>query len=288
MRDTQMASTTEYEDERINLSKDAPKQARPRKKILVPPKPHEKRYSSFNKPQITLDTETTGLDPDKGDRILEIGCVRLNGREISLDSDDYLQIYINPERDIPEETTAIHGITNEKVKDCPVFADIVDEFLDFVSDTELLIHNAKFDVGFINMELERLGRGRLEDYVAQITDTLEIAREMYPGRRVSLDGLCLMHKIDNSARVFHGALLDSQLLAEVYLTMTRGQGEIDLDNWGDAVEIPPEIIARLTMPEPSPEELAEHEKMLDKADKQCKATCAWRKALGIGVEEKAS
>ncbi|MFR6360056.1 MAG: hypothetical protein ACLUNV_10855 [Sutterella wadsworthensis] len=112
------------------------------------------------------------------------------------------------------------------------------------------------------MELERLGRGRLEDYVAQITDTLEIAREMYPGRRVSLDGLCLMHKIDNSARVFHGALLDSQLLAEVYLTMTRGQGEIDLDNWGDAVEIPPEIIARLTMPEPSPEELAEHEKML--------------------------
>ena len=248
MRNTQMASTTEYEDERVNLSKDAPKQARPRKKILVPPKPHEKRYSSFNKPQITLDTETTGLDPDKGDRILEIGCVRLNGREISLDPDDYLQIYINPERDIPEETTAIHGITNEKVKDCPVFADIVDEFLDFVSDTELLIHNAKFDVGFINMELERLGRGRLEDYVAQITDTLEIAREMYPGRRVSLDGLCLMHKIDNSARVFHGALLDSQLLAEVYLTMTRGQGEIDLDNWGDAVEIPPEIIARLTAP----------------------------------------
>lgn len=288
MRNTQMASTTEYEDERVNLSKDAPKQARPRKKILVPPKPHEKRYSSFNKPQITLDTETTGLDPDKGDRILEIGCVRLNGREISLDPDDYLQIYINPERDIPEETTAIHGITNEKVKDCPVFADIVDEFLDFVSDTELLIHNAKFDVGFINMELERLGRGRLEDYVAQITDTLEIAREMYPGRRVSLDDLCLMHKIDNSARVFHGALLDSQLLAEVYLTMTRGQGEIDLDNWGDAVEIPPEIIARLTMPEPSPEELAEHEKMLDKADKQCKATCAWRKALGIGVEEKES
>ncbi len=96
-----MASTTEYEDERVNLSKDAPKQARPRKKILVPPKPHEKRYSSFNKPQITLDTETTGLDPDKGDRILEIGCVRLNGREISLDPDDYLQIYINPERDIP-------------------------------------------------------------------------------------------------------------------------------------------------------------------------------------------
>ena len=159
MRNTQMASTTEYEDERVNLSKDAPKQARPHKKILVPPKPHEKRYSSFNKPQITLDTETTGLDPDKGDRILEIGCVRLNGREISLDPDDYLQIYINPERDIPEETTAIHGITNEKVKDCPVFADIVDEFLDFVSDTELLIHNAKFDVGFINMELERLGRG---------------------------------------------------------------------------------------------------------------------------------
>lgn len=169
--------------------------------------------------------------------------MRLNGREISLNPDDYLQIYINPERDIPEETTAIHGITNEKVKDCPVFADIVDEFLDFVSDTELLIHNAKFDVSFINMELARLGRGKLEDYVAKITDTLEIAREMYPGRRVSLDGLCLMHKIDNSARVFHGALLDSQLLAEVYLTMTRGQGEINLDNWGDAVVIPPEIIA---------------------------------------------
>ena len=279
------ASTTEYVDERINLSKDAPTEARPRKKIPVPPKPHEKRYSSFNKPKITLDTETTGLDPDKGDRILEIGCVRLNGREISLDQQDYLQIYINPERDIPEETTAIHGITNEKVKDCPVFADIVDEFLDFVSDTELLIHNAKFDVGFINMELERLGRGRLEDYVAQITDTLEIAREMYPGRRVSLDALCLMHKIDNSARVFHGALLDSQLLAEVYLTMTRGQGEIDLDYIGEADKIPDEIIARLPMPQPTPEELIEHEKMLDKADKQCKATCAWRKALGIGVEE---
>lgn len=234
--------------------------------------------------QITLDTETTGLDPDKGDRIIEIGCVRLDGRAMTENKEDYLQLYINPEREIPEESIAIHGITNEKVANCPTFAEIVDEFLDFVSGGELLIHNARFDVGFLNMELERLGRGKIEDYVKCVTDTLEIAHELYPGRRASLDSLCVMHHIDNSARVFHGALLDAQILAEVYITMTRGQGVIGLDDIVDPNSLPKIPNEALYVITASEEELIEHEKMLDKADKQSKSTCAWRK-MGAPAEE---
>ena len=231
-----------------------------------------------SKVQITLDTETTGLEAQKGDRIIEIGCVRLNGRAMSDDEKDYLQIFVNPERDIPAEVTAIHGITNEKVANCPTFAQTADRFIEFIRGAELLIHNAEFDVGFLNMELERCGKGRLEDYVTGIVDTIDIARELYPGRRVSLDSLCILLQIDNSARIYHGALLDSQILAEVYLAMTRGQGQINLDEVDD-----PNL--RRMMPDASkfrviratPEELIEHEKMLDKADKQSKSICAWRK-----------
>ncbi len=128
--------------------------------------------------QIALDTETTGLDPESGDRIIEIGCVRLDGRNMTNRSEDYLQLYINPERDIPEESTAIHGITNEKVANCPTFAQIADEFIEFIRGAELLIHNARFDIGFLNMELQRCGKGRVEDYARGITDTLEIAHEL--------------------------------------------------------------------------------------------------------------
>lgn len=227
--------------------------------------------------QITLDTETTGLDPLNGDRIVEIGCVRLAGREMSNNPADYLQLYLNPERDIPEEVTAIHGITNEKVANCPTFAEIADQFIEFITGYELLIHNAAFDVGFLNMELERCGKGKLEDYCLDVVDTLELARELYPGRRVTLDGLCFIHNVDQSARTFHGALLDSQLLAEVYLHMTRGQGEIKVTPWFDGVGVTEELSKAMFVRKATPEELLEHNKMLDKADKQCKGTCAWRK-----------
>ena len=233
--------------------------------------------------QIALDTETTGLDPESGDRIIEIGCVRLDGRNMTNRSEDYLQLYINPERDIPEESTAIHGITNEKVANCPTFAQIADEFIEFIRGAELLIHNARFDIGFLNMDLQRCGKGRVEDYARGITDTLEIAHELFPGRRASLDALCTILHIDNSARVFHGALLDAQILAEVYVTMTRGQEQIGLDDLIDPSLLPKIPNDQLYVIPASPEELIEHEKILDKADKQSKSTCAWRKGL---VEEK--
>lgn len=240
-----------------------------------------------SKVQITLDTETTGLDAKNGDRIIEIGCVRLDGRSTTDNEQDYLQIYINPERDIPPEVTEIHGITNEKVANCPTFAEVADQFIEFVRGAELLIHNAEFDVGFLDMELKRCGKGKLSDYVSGVVDTLAIAREMFPGRRVNLDGLCLMLEIDNSSRVFHGALLDSRILAEVYLAMTRGQSQIDLDEKDD-----PNLRNRkfdmslFKIIKPTPEELAEHEKILDKADKQSKSVCAWRKLeRGEGVKE---
>jgi DNA polymerase-3 subunit epsilon len=236
--------------------------------------------------QITLDTETTGIEPLKGDRILEIGCVRLNGRSVSEDPSFCLQIYINPERDIPEEVTAIHGITNEKVANCPKFAEIADRFIEFIRGAELLIHNAAFDVGFLNMELKRCGKGRLEDYCAKVTDTLELAHKRFPGRHVSLDALCSLLDVDNSSRTFHGALLDAELLAEVYLAMTRGQGSIALSSVSGTEKLPdlPDV-SKLPVIKASPEELAEHERILDIAEKKSKSTCNWRKERTVPAPE---
>ena len=228
--------------------------------------------------QITLDTETTGIDVETGDRILEIGCVELVGRTLSDDTKYYFHVYINPERDVPEDVVKIHGLTNEFLADKPVFAEIADSFLEFVKGAELLIHNAAFDVGFLNGELARLGKGKLEDYCPKITDTIAIARTLFPGLRNNLDVLCTRYEIDNSSRTLHGALLDARLLAEVYLAMTRKQESL-LAEFAGADEAPD------PMPKPedfivtkaSAEELREHEQFLDRIDKKCKGTSLWRK-----------
>ncbi len=177
--------------------------------------------------QIVLDTETTGLEPQDGHRIIEIGCVELVDRRPT--GNDFHQ-YLQPDREIDAGAVEVHGITNEFLADKPRWGDIVERFLDYVRDAELIIHNAPFDVGFINHELSLLDGdwGRLEDY-CRITDTLEMARALFPGQRNSLDALCRRYDIDNSHRALHGALLDARILADVYLAMTGGQRDLGLE-----------------------------------------------------------
>lgn len=226
---------------------------------------------------ISLDTETTGLDAQNGDRLVEIGCVAMDGRMIKIDESNQLQLYINPEREVPQEAIDVHGLTNEFLADKPTFAQIADEFLDFVKGSTLIIHNAAFDTGFLNMELARVGKGRIEDY-CKIVDTVRIAKKALPGKAVSLDALCRYFEIDNSSRTFHGALLDAQLLAEVYLALSRGQESLGLSdvNADDIPPIPDPSLMRVVMADD--EELAEHERILGIADKKCKGRCAWHKA----------
>lgn len=172
--------------------------------------------------QILLDTETTGFEPHNGDRIIEIGAVEMVKRRLT--HNNYHQ-YIQPEREVPQEAIEVHGITDEFLADKPLFAQVVDEFMEFVKGAELIIHNAPFDVGFINHELSMLKPnkwGKIEDHCV-ITDSLKLARKAYPGQRNSLDALCKRLYIDNSNRTLHGALLDSEILADVYLAMTGGQ-----------------------------------------------------------------
>lgn len=177
--------------------------------------------------QIVLDTETTGLEPAEGHRIIEIGCVEIVNRRLTGDDRRW---YLNPDRDIDEGAVEVHGITSDFLADKPRFRDIADEFLEYIRGAELVIHNAPFDVGFLNHELEvHLGRSERVDVICGVLDTLQMARRMYPGQRASLDALCKRFEIDNSRREYHGALLDAQLLAEVYLAMTGGQAALLLD-----------------------------------------------------------
>ena len=171
---------------------------------------------------ITLDTETTGLSANQGDRIVEIGCVEL----ISMRKGETRQWYVNPERDIPEEATRIHGITNEKVADAPTFKQVATEFLQFIGSDHLVIHNAPFDLGFLNAELKRCKRRPLD--MQRVIDTIPMARRKYPGASASLDALCKRFRIDNSHREFHGALLDADLLADVYVELMGGN-QLNLD-----------------------------------------------------------
>jgi len=168
--------------------------------------------------EIVLDTETTGMNPDQGDRIIEIGCVELLNH---LPTGKHLQIYINPERDIPPEATAVHGITDEFVKDKPVFSQIYTDFLDFIQESKLIIHNAEFDMKFLNAELGKVGHKALS--WRNVVDTLAMARKKFPGSPANLDALCRRFDIDNTDRIYHGALLDSELLAEVYLELLGGR-----------------------------------------------------------------
>lgn len=171
--------------------------------------------------QIIMDTETTGIDPSQGHRIVEIGCVEMIDRKLTGNT---YHVYINPERHMDDEVIQVHGITNEFVRDKPLFAAVAKDFLDFIKGAELIAHNAPFDINFLNHELKWLDSslGQVEDY-SKITDSLVIARKKHPGQKNNLDALCKRYFIDNSARTFHGALLDSEILAEVYLAMTGGQ-----------------------------------------------------------------
>jgi DNA polymerase III subunit epsilon len=176
--------------------------------------------------QIFFDTETTGLSPESGDRIIEVGCVEMVGRRLSGRN---LHFYVNPERRSHEDAVKIHGLTDEFLADKPLFAAVADELLEFLAGAEIIIHNAGFDVGFLNEELRRLGRPKFAGFVDKVTDSLSMAREMFPGKANSLDALCKRLEVDNSNRSLHGALLDAGLLAEVYIRMTRGQNSLVID-----------------------------------------------------------
>jgi len=175
--------------------------------------------------QIILDTETTGLEPEDGHRVIEIGCVELIDRRLS---GRHFHQYLNPERDIEDGALEVHGISREFLLDKPVFADVVEELLEFVEGAELIIHNAPFDVGFLDAELALLGRPDCVTDHARVLDTLELARDLHPGQRNSLDALCKRYEVDDSSRSLHGALLDAELLADVYLAMTGGQSDLGL------------------------------------------------------------
>ena len=225
--------------------------------------------------RIVLDTETTGLEPAEGHRIIELACLELHGRRAS---GRHFHRYVNPERAIDLAASQVHGLTAEDLADKPRFADIVDDFLEFVEGCELLIHNAPFDVAFLNAELERIGRPKLET-VCSVSDTLVMAREIHPGKKNSLDALCERYAIDHSRRTLHGALLDAQLLADVWLAMTRGQETLDImmaanDAPAMALAAGP-VHARLVVVQPSEDELAAHAAMCERIEKESKGRCLW-------------
>ena len=231
--------------------------------------------------QIVLDTETTGLSADNGDRIIEIGCVELLNRKLTGNN---LHFYVNPERDSHEDALKVHGISNEFLRDKPKFAQLSDEILDYLSDAELIIHNAAFDVGFLNKELERAGKKPLKAYVSNVIDTLAMAKEMFPGKRNSLDSLCDRLEVDNSGRTLHGALLDAELLADVYINMTRGQEALLIDA-GDAPAHTQSVMVQVDLSTyvlpvlpANAQELAAHDEVLTQLDKSSGGKTVWRQA----------
>ena len=231
--------------------------------------------------QVVLDTETTGLNPKLGDRIIEIGCVELLNRRLSERS---FHTYVNPEREVEFGATRVHGLTREDLMAKPKFAEVAAAFLDYVRGAELIIHNADFDVEFLNMELALAGFAPLEQHVARITDTLASAKELHPGKKNSLDALCERYFVDNSKRSLHGALADAYLLAECYLAMTRGQESLmmELDAPAAAAAGAAGLIldvSKLIVQRASPEELAAHEQYLDAMEKEAKGPALWRRIL---------
>ena len=231
--------------------------------------------------QIVLDTETTGLEVRQGHRLIEIACVELVERR---PTGRHWQTYLNPERAIDEGARQVTGIEDEFLLDKPRFAEKAEEFLDFIGDAELIIHNASFDVGFLDAELARVGAhlGCIADR-CRVIDTLAMARERYPGQRNSLDALCKRLGVDNSARDLHGGLIDAQLLADVYLAMTSGQVVLDLafegaaDEAGAAVLTPVTLLRRPRVLRADTAEMAAHEKRLDALDKAAQGGSVWRR-----------
>ncbi len=237
--------------------------------------------------QVVLDTETTGLEVEQGHRIIEIGCVELiNRRRTSRN----FHRYIRPDRDIDPAATEVHGISIEQLADKPCFAEIAPELREFLAGAELVIHNAAFDLGFLRHEFLAAGEELTPDECAQVVDTLVLARQLHPGQRNSLDALCRRYNVDNSGRDYHGALLDAELLADVYLAMTGGQAALLLDTArADAQEAPGErsarrasrtSVARLAA---SADELAEHAAFLELLDRQCADGAVWRR---LGADER--
>ena len=232
--------------------------------------------------QIVLDTETTGLEPTEGHRIIEIGCIEIVNRQRT---DNQFHVYLKPDREIEQGAVDVHGITNEFLADRPRFPEVADRFIAFISGAELIIHNAPFDVGFLDHELERLQEyDRLEKYCT-VLDTLALARKKHPGQRNSLDALCKRYGINNSHRSLHGALLDAEILLDVYLAMTGGQTSLLLSDEGlqegnakkssgilQAADRP-----RLKVISCSEEELRAHERRLDVIDKESGGRCLWKR-----------
>jgi DNA polymerase-3 subunit epsilon len=228
--------------------------------------------------QIFLDTETTGLSPESGDRVIEIGCVEMVSRRLSGRN---LHFYLNPERPNSEDAVKVHGLTDEFLADKPLFAAVADEFLEYVSGAEIVIHNAAFDIGFLNEELKRLGRPKFTEHVAQVTDSLSMAREMFPGKSNSLDALCKRLEVDNSNRALHGALLDAGLLADVYINMTRGQNSLVIDaveSTGGEFTIAVIDFGSFDLPviAANEDEAAAHERVLGELDKASGGKTLWR------------
>ena len=238
--------------------------------------------------QIFLDTETTGLSPEAGDRIVEIGCIEMVNRRLTGET---RHVYLNPERKGSEEATRIHGLTDAFLADKPKFAEIADDLLGFLAGAEVIIHNAAFDVGFLNGELKRLRRQPFHTVAAKVTDTLLMAREMFPGKANSLDALCRRLEVDNTHRTLHGALLDAGLLAEVYIRLTRGQDSLVIEDDELAPGTAQALLARdltqylLTVIEASADEQAAHAVVLTELDKASGGKTVWRAMLADGVPE---
>ena len=228
--------------------------------------------------QIVLDTETTGLSAEGGDRIIEIGCVELLNRKLTGNNKHF---YLNPGRDSHEDALKVHGISNEFLRDKPKFAEVADELLDYLQGAEIIIHNAAFDVGFLNKELELIDKPAFASFVDSVTDTLRMAKEMYPGKRNSLDALCDRLGVDNSGRTLHGALLDAELLADVYINLTRGQDALLIDvsaqDAGGAVAVRVDL-SRVDLPviAANDQESAAHEDVLKQLDKASGGKTLWR------------
>ncbi len=228
--------------------------------------------------QIVLDTETTGLSAETGDRIIELGCVELFNRKLTGNN---LHFYFNPDRDSHEDALRVHGISNEFLKDKPRFAQLVDEILAYVQDAEVIIHNAPFDLSFLNKELELLGKPPFKSFVGGVIDSLAMAKEMFPGKRNSLDALCDRLEVDNSGRTLHGALLDAELLADVYINMTRGQEALIMESVSSAASGASSNRVDLSGFELSvlvanARELGAHEDVLAQMDKASGGKTVWR------------
>ena len=230
--------------------------------------------------QIFFDTETTGLNPESGDRIVEVGCVEMVNRRLTGAN---LHFYLNPERKGQEEAIKVHGLTDAFLADKPKFAEIADELLGYLQGADVVIHNAAFDVGFLNAELKRLKRQPFHTIAAKVTDTLLMAREMFPGKANSLDALCRRLEVDNTKRTLHGALLDAELLAEVYIRLTRGQDSLVINDHDDAsgnssnaVQACDLSLFELPVISPDADELAAHNLVLADLDKASGGKTIWR------------